>query len=215
MEVPPETRYVDRDGQRIAFQHFGSGDRRLVQVTTGLGNLDLWWTDAAFCEALVHVAERADCVMYDELGMGLSDPVDHIPTLEERAADLGAVMDAVGFDSAAVYASYDACFSVVVFAAQYPERVDGLVLVVPFAQGWRSAPVEELVGWKDAAEVEAYDRGVAELEEHWGEGLMLRMMMPLADHPQERPDVRDARARKGEPVDDPRREQDRSRSGRP
>jgi class 3 adenylate cyclase/pimeloyl-ACP methyl ester carboxylesterase len=178
MEVPPETHYLDRDGLRIAFQHFGSGDRRLVQVTTGLGNLDLWWTDAAFCEALVHGAERADCVMYDELGMGLSDPVDHVPMLEERAADLGAVMDAVGFESATVYASYDACLSVVVFAAQHPERVDGLVLVVPFAQGWRSAPVEELVGWKDAAQVEAYDRGVAELEEHWGEGLMLRMMMP-------------------------------------
>jgi class 3 adenylate cyclase/pimeloyl-ACP methyl ester carboxylesterase len=177
MEIPPETRYVARDGKRIAFQHFGSGDRRLVQVNTGLGNLDLWWTDQDFCEALVHAAERADCVMYDELGMGLSDPVDHVPTLEERAADLGAVMDAAGFESATVYASYDACLSTVVFAAQHPERIDGLVLLIPFAQGWGSAPVEELVGW-EAAEVEAYDRAVEELWEHWGEGLMLRMMMP-------------------------------------
>jgi hypothetical protein len=37
--------------------------------------------------------------MYDPLGQGLSDPIDHVPTLEERAADLGAVMDACGFGS--------------------------------------------------------------------------------------------------------------------
>lgn len=178
MEIPPETRYLDRGGKSIAFQHFGSGDRRLIEVVTGLGNLDLWWSDAAFCEALLHLADRADCVMYDELGMGLSDPVDHVPTLEERATDLGAVMEAAGFESATIVATYDACLSVVVFAAQHPERIDGLVLVVPFAQGWRSAPVEELVGWKDAAEVEAYDRGTRELAEHWGQGLMLRMAMP-------------------------------------
>lgn len=178
MEIPPETRYVDRGGKGIAFQHFGSGDRRLVQVVTGLGNLDLWWTDAAFCEVMLRVADRLDCMMYDELGMGLSDPVDHVPTLEERAADLGAVMDTAGFESATIYASYDACLSAVLFAAQHPERVEALVLLIPFAQGWRSAPAEELVGWKDAAEVEAYDRAADELYEHWGQGLMLGMMMP-------------------------------------
>ena len=178
MEVPPETRYIDRGGKGIAFQHFGSGDRRLVRVVTGLGNLDLWWTDAAFCEVMLRAADRTDVVAYDELGMGLSDPVDHVPTLEERAADLGAVMDAAGFESATIDASYDACLSAALFAAQHPERVEGLVLLTPFAQGWRSAPVKELVGWRDATEVEVYDGAVEELYGHWGQGLMLGMMMP-------------------------------------
>jgi class 3 adenylate cyclase len=178
MEIPPETRYVVRDGKSIAYQRFGSGDRRLVLILTGLGNLDLWWTDAAFSDALVRAAERVECLMYDELGMGLSDPIDHVPTLEERAADLGALMDAAGFDSATIYASYAACLYAVVFSAQHPDRVDGLVLTVPFAQGWRSAPVEELVGWRDAEQVEAYDRAVEDLNERWGQGQMLGMMMP-------------------------------------
>lgn len=30
MESPPEVRYVVRDGKTIAFQRFGSGDRRVV-----------------------------------------------------------------------------------------------------------------------------------------------------------------------------------------
>jgi hypothetical protein len=61
-----------------------------------------------------------------------------------------------------------------VFAA----RVDGLVLLNPFAQGWRSAPVEELVGWDDAEQVEAYDCKWHDVYEHWGRGDSLRMEIP-------------------------------------
>jgi len=178
MEIPPETNYLDRDGKSLAFQRFGSGKRRLVWIATGLGNLDLWWSDAVFCEALLRLAQHSECVMYDELGTGVSDPVDHVPTLEERAADLGAVMDAVGFERATVHASYDACLYAGLFAAQRPERVDGLVLVNPFAQGWRSAPAAELVGWSGAEQVEAYDQAAEQLAQNWGRGDMLSMMMP-------------------------------------
>lgn len=178
MEMPPEIRYVVRDGKSIAFQRWGSGDRRLVQINAVAGNLDLLWTDASMYDAFLRAAERGECVMYDQLGQGLSDPVDHVPTLEERAADLGAVMDAAGFESATISAIFYSCLAVLVFAAQYPERVDGLVLLNPFAQGWRSAPFEELVGWGEAEQVEAYDRGWRDVYEHWGRGDSLRMEIP-------------------------------------
>jgi class 3 adenylate cyclase len=183
MEIPPEVRYVVREGKSVAFQRYGSGDRRLVWIPTGAGNLDLVWTDAAICDMLKRGAERGECVMYDQLGMGLSDPVDHVPTLEERAADLGAVMDAAGFASATISAAYDACLAALVFAAQHPERVDGLVLLGPFAQGWRSAPFEQLVGWKDAEQVAAYDRAWENNFETWGRGDSLRMEMPALATP--------------------------------
>jgi class 3 adenylate cyclase/pimeloyl-ACP methyl ester carboxylesterase len=178
MEIPPETRYAVLEGRSIAYQRFGSGDRRQVQVITGLGNLDLWWTDATICKALVRAGSRSQYVMYDELGTGLSDPIDHVPTLEERAAELEAVMDAARFANATVSATWDACLSVVVFAAQHPERIDGLVLSVPFAQGWRSAPFEELVGWRDREQVEAYDRAAQSLVDRWGQGELAKMIMP-------------------------------------
>ena len=178
MEIPPEVRYVVREGKNIAYQRFGSGDRCLVIIPTSAGNLDLWWTDAAMSDVLVRTAERWDCVMYDQLGLGLSDPVDHVPTIEERAADLGAVMDAAGFASATLDTSYDASLGAVLFAAQQPERVDALLLFAPFAQGWLSAPIEELVGWEDAEQVAAYEREWDHAYEHWGRGESLRMTMP-------------------------------------
>jgi class 3 adenylate cyclase len=127
---------------------------------------------------LSRAAERAECVTYDQLGQGLSDPVDHVPTLEERAADLAAVMDAAGFENATISAIMHACLGVLVFAAQYPERVDRLVLLDPFAQGWRSAPQEDLVGWDSADQVEAYDRAWFEVYERWGRGDSVRLLVP-------------------------------------
>ncbi|HZU61659.1 MAG TPA: adenylate/guanylate cyclase domain-containing protein, partial [Solirubrobacteraceae bacterium] len=59
-----------------------------------------------------------------------------------------------------------------------PDRVDALLLLAPFAQGWLSAPVEELVGWEDAEQVAAYEREWDHAYEHWGRGESLRMTMP-------------------------------------
>ena len=184
MEIPPQVHYVVRDGKSIAYQRFGSGDRRLVMMFTSAGNLDLLWTDAAISDVLVRgAAERYECVMYDQLGTGLSDPVDHVPTIEERAADLGAVMDAVGFASATIDTGYDASLGAVLFAAQHPERVDALLLLAPFAQGWLSASVEELVGWDSPEQVTAYEAQWEHSYEYWGRGESLRMTMPALATP--------------------------------
>jgi class 3 adenylate cyclase len=178
VEIPPAVQYVVRDGKSIAYQHWGSGDRRVVAIGPALGNLDLVWVDPALYDAFVNLGQRAQLIMYDQLGQGLSDPADHVPTLEERARDLAAVMDAGGFVSATVLAIFDACLGALVFAAQHPERVDGLVLWNPFAQGWRSGEVDELEGWADREQVAAYDQAWDEVHQSWGTGASLSMQMP-------------------------------------
>jgi class 3 adenylate cyclase len=177
MEIPPEVRYVVREGKSIAYQRFGSGERQVV-VFGNIGNLDLMWSDASFADVLLRAADRAEVLLFDQLGFGVSDPVDHVPTYEECAADLGVVMDAAGFEHATVCAIYQCCLTALVFAAQHPARVDGLVLITPYAQGWRSAPFEELVGWDSPDQVEAYDRAWHEVIENWGRGASLRIDFP-------------------------------------
>ncbi len=169
MEIPPEVCYVVREGRSIAYQRFGSGERRVVSFGN-IGNLDLLWSDPSFYDGALELFERSEVLIFDQLGFGLSDPVDHVPTFEERAADLGAVMDAAGFERATICGIYDSCHTSMVFAAQHPERVEGLVLLSPFAQGWRSAPFEELVGWDSPAQVEAYDRTWQGITANWGGG---------------------------------------------
>jgi class 3 adenylate cyclase/pimeloyl-ACP methyl ester carboxylesterase len=177
MEIPPEVRYVVRGGRSIAFQRFGAGDRRLV-LFGNIGNLDLLWSDPSFYDVGLPMADRAEVLMFDQLGFGLSDPVDHVPTFEERAADLGAVMDEAGFERATICASGECCLTSMVFAAQHPQRVDGLVLLQPYAQGYRSAPFEELVGWDSPEQIEAYDSAWRDVIANWGRGESLRIDFP-------------------------------------
>ena len=162
MEIPPEVRYVVRDGGSIAYQHFGSGDRRVVSFGN-IGNLDLQWSDPSFYEVALQSADRGEMLLFDQLGFGLSDPVDHVPTFEERATICGVI---------------ESCLTSIVFAAQHPARVEGLVLLSPYAQGWRSAPFEELVGWDSPDQVEAYDRAWQDAFANWGRGASLRFEFP-------------------------------------
>ncbi len=41
--------------------------------------------------------------MFDKAGLGLSDPIPQVRTLDDRVTEIEAVMDAVGFDDAVVF----------------------------------------------------------------------------------------------------------------
>jgi pimeloyl-ACP methyl ester carboxylesterase len=88
------------------------------------------------------------------------------------------VIDAGAFESATICAIFDASLVALVFAAQHPDRVEGLVLWNAFVQGWRSAPFDELVGWDDREQVAAYDRAWEDVHARWGKGDSLGMQMP-------------------------------------
>ena len=67
-------------------------------------------------------------ILYDKCGTGLSDPVDGVPTVENRADDLRAVVDAAGCERAALFGFSEGSMISLLFAATYPERVRALVL---------------------------------------------------------------------------------------
>jgi class 3 adenylate cyclase/pimeloyl-ACP methyl ester carboxylesterase len=66
--------------------------------------------------------------VFDKAGVGLSDPVPHVRTLEDRATEIEAVMDAVGFVRAALIGGSDGGSAAMMFAATRPERTRALIL---------------------------------------------------------------------------------------
>jgi pimeloyl-ACP methyl ester carboxylesterase len=46
-------------------------------------------------------------LLFDKAGAGLSDPVPHVRTLDDRAAEIEAVMDAAGFERAVLFGPSD------------------------------------------------------------------------------------------------------------
>ena len=155
-EARPRTDYAKSGGVHIAYQCLGDGPVNLVFVPGFVSHVEHFWEDPALARFLRRLASFSRLVFFDKRGTGLSDRVseDAVPTLEERMDDVRAVMDAVGFERAAIFAPSDAGSMAILFAATYPERMTSLVLWGTFAAGvkeaaypWGGTPAE----WDAAA----------------------------------------------------------------
>ena len=101
-------------------------------------------------------------IMWDKRGVGLSDRVVGTPTLEDRMDDVRAVMDAANSPRAVIFGASDTAAMALLFAATYPGRTLGLILISPLARGlW--APDYPWVWTR-----EEYERSFRQSEEDWG-----------------------------------------------
>ena len=73
-------------------------------------------------------------IVFDKRGTGLSDRVSGVAPLEERMDDVRAVMDEVGSTRAHLLGISEGGPMVTLFAATYPERTSGIVLMGSFAR---------------------------------------------------------------------------------
>jgi class 3 adenylate cyclase len=125
----PSTRYATVGNAEVAYQVIGDGPVDLV-YHHGLCHVDLQWdirAEAAFNE---HLASFARVVLFDRRGTGASErgTPGEVPTWEDWSEDLRGVLDAVGIESAAIFAEAEAGATAILFAATYPGRVRALVL---------------------------------------------------------------------------------------
>jgi class 3 adenylate cyclase/pimeloyl-ACP methyl ester carboxylesterase len=170
MRNRPETRYAWNGDVALAFQVFGTGPVDLVYMQGYTSHVDLNWESPYLARFLRSLGERARVIHTDRRGWGCSDrfsPGDVAP-LEVQVDDLVAVMDAAGSERAVIFVSNDTAPTGVLFAATYPERTAGLVLVDPVVAYYDSeAARREWVEINDRVRREwgtpAYDR------EYWSD----------------------------------------------
>ena len=156
----PETRYARRpDGVSIAYQVVGDGPIDLLLAPGFISHLELQWTEPSYAAFLRGLASFSRLILYDKPGTGLSDPVPHVPSIEERMADIGHVLDAAGSAEAALLGVSEGGPASVLFAATYPARVRALVLFGTWAT----------VRHDDPHTIEAFAR-IDDVIEHWGDG---------------------------------------------
>lgn len=179
---PPGTRYVDRDGHALAYQVVGDGGADVVLfLEIGL-HPDLMWTDQHIHYVFERAATFGRVVYFQRRGFGLSDPVDHVPTLEQQADDVIAVMDAVGMSSATLVGIGSTCGAMVLIAARAPERVRGLVLQQPFVEGALREGTGPPRGWTDD-DRDRFVLGWRGVYDEWGSGRVIAMWDPTQDSP--------------------------------
>jgi class 3 adenylate cyclase len=131
----PETRYAHSEQGNIAFQVIGDGPISVVFVGDWWNHVEWQWEEPHHARFLTRLASFSRLILFDKRGTGLSDPVrlDELPGLEQWMDDVTAVIDAAGTDQVAVVAHGAGGPMATLFAATYPERVSGLVLISTFA----------------------------------------------------------------------------------
>jgi pimeloyl-ACP methyl ester carboxylesterase/class 3 adenylate cyclase len=134
-----ETSYASCGDLSLAYQVFGDGPAELVFAGPFVSHIELFWTVPEYKAFFDQLATFCRIVVFDKAGVGLSDPVPQVRTLDDRVDEIEAVMDAVGFRSAALLATNDGGAAAMMFAATRPERTRALILCGTYsfhAGGW-------------------------------------------------------------------------------
>ncbi|HEY6299109.1 MAG TPA: alpha/beta hydrolase [Candidatus Binatus sp.] len=166
--MEPEIKYAKNGDVHIAYRILGDGPGDLVLVPGTISHAELLWELPTYKYLLQRLTSFARVIVFDKRGQGLSDRVA-AQTLEERTADVGAVMDAAGSRNAIVYGWSEGGLLSLTFAATRPERTSALVLYGTFVS-MKAEP------W--ALTESQFDGFLATLEKHWGTGVLLRLNAP-------------------------------------
>src|ERR1700741_2422274 len=138
-----ETRYALNGDLRVAYRASREGPRDIVFVPN-------WFTCCEHLPELPSVQGWLEAmtslgrlILFDQPGSGASDPVEPgaMPTLEQWADSITAVLDALGSPGAALVTWPGAFPTAALFAATHPSRTTALVVL----EGW-AIPVAELTG---------------------------------------------------------------------
>ena len=173
----PETAYARTlDGVHIAYQVLGDGPFDLVLIPGYVSHIELAWDYPEIADFLRTLASFSRLILFDRRGLGLSDPVQGAPTIEDRMQDVRAVMDAAGSERAALLGISEGGPVSMVFAATYPERVSALVLYGTFAR------MTEADGYPWGYPSDVFERFVESKIAAWGGDNTVDVFAPSRAH---------------------------------
>jgi class 3 adenylate cyclase len=127
------TEYVKGGEAFLAYQVTGQGPQDLVLVHGAVAHLELAWEDPKLSRLFNRLAAFSRLIRLDRRGIGMSDRVDHLPTLDEQIEDVRVVMDDADSASAVIMGTLDAGTVALAFAARYPDRAQSVVV-------WTASP---------------------------------------------------------------------------
>ncbi len=157
-----ETSYAPCGDLSLAYQVVGDGPVELVFAGSFASHVELYWTMPEFGAFMEKLGAFCRVLLFDKAGVGLSDPVPQVRTLDDRAAEIEAVMDDAGFEKAALLGVSEGGPAAILFAATRPERTRALILTGTTSY----TPID---GWADLERdpAELRERCVRELGERY------------------------------------------------
>jgi len=162
LATPGPVQYARSGDVNIAYQVCGSGPVDLVFVMGWVSHLEYFWKEPSFARFLSRLASFSRLILFDKRGTGLSDPVTHLPTLEQRMDDVRAVLEAAGSTRAVLLGVSEGGPMCSLFAATHPRQTEALIMIGTYARRLRAADYP----W--APTREQRETFFSEIVEHWG-----------------------------------------------
>ena len=140
-----ETRYALNGDLGVAYRTSREGARDIVFVPNWFTNCEVFpelSSTQGWVEAMTSLGRL---IFFDQPGTGASDPVtpDALPTLEQWADSITAVLDDLGSREAVLVASNAAFAPAALFAATHPSRTTALVVLGGFADAGGTPLVQD------------------------------------------------------------------------
>jgi class 3 adenylate cyclase len=164
-----ETRYAMNGDLRVAYRASPEGARDIVFVPN-------WFTNCEAAPELPSIQGWVEAmtslgrlIFFDQPGTGASDPVtpNALPTLEQWADSITAVLDELGSSEAILLASVGALPTSALFAATHPSRTTALVVL----EGYADPIAENKYGVTP-------EENVAAMSAMWGTGEYQHLLNP-------------------------------------
>ncbi len=171
MDAAP-IRYTHDGDSSIAYTTFGEGDVDLIFVGGFVSHLEILRELSHARRFWARLGSFARVVAFDKRGMGLSDRDVGAYTIEGVAEDMVAVLDAVGWERAAVFGVSEGGTAATLFAATHPERISHLIQFGTYAR------MAEAPDFPQGFPLERMRRLSTRMREQWGEPSLLRFFAP-------------------------------------
>jgi pimeloyl-ACP methyl ester carboxylesterase/DNA-binding SARP family transcriptional activator len=152
----PETRFaLTPSGSSIAYQCIGDSDLTIVSVPPMAQNIEMAWEWPAIRQMFEGFATFCRFVPFDKRGTGMSNRSLDMPRFDERIDELSAVLDDADIDRAFVMGTSEGGPMALMFAATYPDRVQGVILestsayLRPHVDEVHGLETDESPSWRD------------------------------------------------------------------
>jgi pimeloyl-ACP methyl ester carboxylesterase len=172
--LSPRVQFARNQDTTIAYQVIGDGPVDVVFAHGWFSHAEIGWEEPRYAGWLRTLARNRRLIVFDRRGMGMSDPAPATVTLEERADDMLAVLDAAGSERAVAFGSCGAGPMTIALAVRHPERVAGLALFGTFPR--LVAAPDYPAGWSP----EFFAAYQAALEQGWLTGRGIARSVPSA-----------------------------------
>jgi pimeloyl-ACP methyl ester carboxylesterase/predicted glycosyltransferase len=141
---PDESGYVQRDGVRIHYELYGSGEPTVLLLPTWSIIHSRHWK-----MQIPYLARHCRVLTFDGRGNGRSDRPESGYEAREFAADALAVMDATGTGRAALVSLSAGAQRALILAGDHPERVEAAVFVCPAVPLGEPLPERTVYSWDE------------------------------------------------------------------